>query len=541
MRKFVKRFLAVVLCVAMCFASVAVSVFAAPVVVPLLKFAASWVVEQIGDELMNTAWNNLQPETVLENKNKFIALLRKFAIENNMDYDTAHQWLADCCGEWDISFIDKYGDNASEMYNIMHEPVYQLCNNYIYQCDLSTLATLVTQTDEAAPSITDDGKVQVPVPALKDHIQTTNNWYFPKNTTNRISYRTESFYKTKSGQGLNGDLTLYTLDNGFCNAGAGYEREVWLCPFYTDGTNTYYGKEQLHIYIELGTDDDGNRCTFLKRELYNMYDDPSNPQQVPLTYTYFTKLYSPNFLLIELDFGLCYINSYTSRSDFLNRINGTVSSAAIRFSDDYVSLLNSGEKSISMLNRVYHFFWNTWSDHDSSCSHGSLDDVGYIFSNEMINFNYAVDTTKIPDNYYVTISNDSSTGDTIYNYTLVNPDTGQKDTIQNFITNNYTFTTTNEGDTNISGGNGSGGSLSGDITVDGKVDIGGKVDINVNVNGGNSGDINFPDTDLIENLPEVPQGFIDYLKKLFDFLPAPVLAILIGVIAAAGICRIWGR
>lgn len=174
----------------------------------------------------------------------------------------------------------------------------------------------------------------------------------------------------------------------------------------------------------------------------------------------------------------------------------------------------------------------------------------------MINFNYAVDTTKIPDNYYVTISNDSSTGDTIYNYTLVNPETGQKDTIQNYITNNYTFTTNNEGDTNISGGNNSGGGLGGDVTVSGnvevggKVDIDGKVDINVNVNSGGNGsgndisnDSEFEGNlnDYIQYIPEVSEGFIDYLKNFFSWLPPPVFGILMLGLIVSVWCRWRGR
>ncbi len=49
---------------------------------------------------------------------------------------------------------------------------------------------------------------------------------------------------------------------------------------------------------------------------------------------------------------------------------------------------------------------------------------------------YTIDTTKIPDNYYITVG-----GDTIYDYNITNPATGDTTTINNYITNNYTFIT----------------------------------------------------------------------------------------------------
>ena len=79
------------------------------------------------------------------------------------------------------------------------------------------------------------------------------------------------------------------------------------------------------------------------------------------------------------------------------------------------------------------------------------------------------------------------------------------------------------------------------MTVGGQIDVGGKVDVDLNVNVNGGGNVSLPDTDLVDNLPETPQGFIDYLKKLFDFLPVEVLGLLLAGIAAAVFCRIWGR
>ena len=205
------------------------------------------------------------------------------------------------------------------------------------------------------------------------------------------------------------------------------------------------------------------------------------------------------------------------------------------------------------------------SAHDSKCT--SNCDFGYYVSSFPLslvglsnvpagsvtnNTNVTLDPTKLPSGYNVVINNDNSSemGDTIYNYTIVNPETGQKDTIRNFVTNNYTFTTINNGDGDKDDNNS--GGMNGNITVGGKVEVGGRVDvgvdvnvsvpdININVNSGDGGSVSLPDIDIVENLPEAPQNFIDYLKMLFDFIPGQVLALIIAAVACAFFCRIWGR
>lgn len=74
-------------------------------------------------------------------------------------------------------------------------------------------------------------------------------------------------------------------------------------------------------------------------------------------------------------------------------------------------------------------------------------DWGFIVSDTPILMNGIgadIDTTKIPDNYYITVG-----GDTIYDYNITNPATGDSTTINNYITNNYIF--------NGNGGSGSEG------------------------------------------------------------------------------------
>lgn len=189
------------------------------------------------------------------------------------------------------------------------------------------------------------------------------------------------------------------------------------------------------------------------------------------------------------------------------------------------------------------------------------DDWGYIMSSEPFEL-YAnqsqIDYDQIPDNYTITIN-----GDTIYDYDITNPDTGDHGTVNYYITNNYTLPENgSKGDTKDDSGS---GTVSGNVTVGGKVDVSGKIeidtkpiDININVNGGGSGssgsgtgesigdyiDPGDVDTDIdkyLDKIPSVSKNFIDYLKDFFSWLPPDIYGLLILGLLVAIFCRISGR
>lgn len=154
-------------------------------------------------------------------------------------------------------------------------------------------------------------------------------------------------------------------------------------------------------------------------------------------------------------------------------------------------------------------------------------DFGFFVSKSpfgMGGFAADIDTQRIPDNYYITVG-----GDTIYDYTITNPSTGQGDTINNYVTNNYTFIDSGDG-------GGSGGSVGGNVTVGGQIDVSGSVDVdvNVNINGGAGGTGSLPDVDVDTNpLDEYLTSAIDdssgvrkFIGIFFDFCPPEILVLL---------------
>lgn len=187
------------------------------------------------------------------------------------------------------------------------------------------------------------------------------------------------------------------------------------------------------------------------------------------------------------------------------------------------------------------------------------DDYGFICSSkpfELFANQTGIDFQKIPDNYIITIN-----GDTIYNYPITDPSTGNSSTINNLIINNYIIPGKIDidepidppyirEDPNVI--------LSGNVEVNGNINISADpiqiktdpIDINVNVNSGSNGNAgNFidpgtVDTNLdhyLEQVPELSKGFVDYLKDFLAWLPPDIYGLIILGLIVVVWCRLAGR
>lgn len=198
---------------------------------------------------------------------------------------------------------------------------------------------------------------------------------------------------------------------------------------------------------------------------------------------------------------------------------------------------------------VYSFFYG---DSDLGIEKpdftGSVSDKNYNFGFELSTQRFHlgslssfIDGSRIPSNSYITI-----TGDSVYDYSITNNDTGDTTDFGSFVNNGYAWINTGSGTQN--NGSGNGGNVSGSVDLN----VSGSVDINVNVNGGGNGqnpnDYIDPssgvDTSLdnyLQYVPEVSKGFIDYLKDFFTWLPLPIYGLLILGLIVAIFCRLTGR
>ena len=383
---------------------------------------------------------------------------------------------------------------------------------------------------------------------LKKAVNTANNEYSPKSTGKYISYRTDEYY------GNNGEsnclLPLY--NGGFCG-----ERwsEVYLMPFYTDGEDRYYSEYQLHFYLERVDNENGDGwTTTFAVDWFSNFDDIDSKKGTKIIKEGMT---SPEYVVLSSTpdgYNRFFSYMYPFLSQFLERPHSG-SCSHIFYGPDTFRYYKSGDLSSWVESNLYNHFCYSYSNHDGSCLYGSSDDIGYYYSNTPIMFSYSnIDTEKIPDSYYITVN-----GDTIYDYSITNPDTGQSSTINEYITNNYTYITNNNpgGDGSGSGTTGGNVTVGGNIGVNGNVNVGGEVnvgvdvspiDINVNVSGnggaGESGgeppEIGGLD-DLVGYLPEKSPAISQYLKIFFDTLPPELLALILAGVAVAVIKLIFRR
>lgn len=345
--------------------------------------------------------------------------------------------------------------------------------------------------------------------------------YCPKNTKDFISWRTNIFNTTADY-----DMRIVFCRNGFF-CGDTWTNDVYLVPFYTDGLLTYYSAYQFHFYKELVKDDDGNYVSSLYCEYWNMLDE-LEPTTILITDKLLDYQYIDIVVPLDIRLNLKFYSTYTN---YLNR-NVTTSSniwdsmgtTTLDITDMFCIDTNSGVyTTVDTRNLgLTSCFRKSVEEHDAACEYSDKHDIGYYCHNKPIEKDFSsVDFTKISDEDTVTL-----TGGTVYDYTITNNE-GDTTTINNYITNNYTYPVT---DTGNSGGEGSGTGGAGDVNVN--------VDVDVN-NGANN---LLPDIDgYVNYLEQPPEGFMQFFEKIFAFLPSDVLMLLLGGISVAIGCRVLGR
>lgn len=546
--KFLQKVLSGLLCVCVFFTSFTLTAFAA---VPAWAVAiGEFLLEKIADYVIDN-WDFSVPTEQLELKAKFIADMRKYALANNFTEDQMLDYLGFLYADWDSSFIDTYGENAAEIWNTYHEVVYRLCAVY-FVTDIAELASLITAPDVKGYIMKDDGKVDIPASDLKDFITESKSQYFPRYALGKVSYRTDTRYDYLSSTISNPKYNMqmfYTFNDKFAGTGT---NEMYLVFFYTNGTDSYYSQIQLHFKMtvdEVWYSDRDEIETYNLRLDVGVWDMGSDLDPTWKEAYVFKEHSGCDYFLMQpwltdtSTIKIWHSKSFLDGYTLGGTCQGEISSS---FLGSYSStLINSGDitkNTLSRLNLNSHFTGNP-TEHNKTCTYGGKCDIGYYASTEPIEMrSYNIDIERIPDNYFVTIQ-----GDTLYDYSITNSETGQSDTINNYITNNYILPDLPEPDNSGTSG------VGGNVTVGGKVDIGGSVgvdinvsvpDININVNtsgGGNGGDVNIGDyvdtsgatsdiSGVISKLPQLSKGFTDYLRDFFTWLPPEIYGLVLLVL-----------
>lgn len=377
--------------------------------------------------------------------------------------------------------------------------------------------------------------VVVPSVDFKESVEESNTNTAPKGKDLfKQSFRTDKYIHSK--------LATYNITIWQDGQSALLE-DLYLYPFYTNVEgDTFYTNYQYHVYWV--SNDDANSDVAVCVDVYKYVDGfgyilQNDYSGILAEFTSYSKPFAIGCEYMGGDGKNFWLTYYHTAEDYSNTI---FSYRRRSLQDDVLTYYDIYGNELTEYNPEMCYFHFKYSDSQVA---PAPSDVGFICSTELISRQYTnIDTSKIPDNYYVTIS-----GDTIYDYSITNPETGESDTINNYITNNYTYITNNNG------GNGSGGTggSGGNVTVGGQIDVSGTVGVDVNVNINNNGnggvgdygdyiDDGGADVDvggILGKLPQLSKGFVDYLKGFFAWLPAEIysLIILILVISVWNVFR----
>lgn len=438
---------------------------------------------------------------------------------------------------------------------------------------------------------------ELPSDFFKDIVTEVETFYSPSGDLDRISWRSDTRWNSnKNSDVINYRFGRMTLAEDFKFLNKWYN--CYLLPFYFDGTDYYYGKNILYLYY--GTDENGS---FLKGEaplMARVYNTDTSSVSDPVT------------LVDNLSYGYLDVLPYCYRENYTTGLHFNWVSSYLGFnSNEYMGSSFRGSRPVSQssfgfgyfdyhyqtyvgsnpeINNFFYFVKSSdisysfsWNNYDIYMSdwypkfagregagitpaENNLD-YGFICSDTyfypQIGGYTDLDTEKIPANTTVTI-----TGDSIGDYTYTDNTTGDTTTINEYVTNNYTYPesggSSDSGDSGDSGSGGSGSSgdvnVGGNVNVSGNVNVGGQIDINtkpidinVNVNGGSSGSgssgtsegVQFDQDVSLNNyydwMNEQTSGFSSFMQQFFGWLPADVVILICAGFACVILARFLGR
>lgn len=394
-------------------------------------------------------------------------------------------------------------------------------------------------------TISEDNKPQVTGSGFKSIISDYSLRYAPMPTPSQYLFNYQSATGAKQTSGYYEFAPYAPLWRSGLGFGAdigskgGWKKDCYVLPYIYDDDvgSTYYYSGYWHFTIEV---DEFYKATYICDFVSLLGDEDST--QCHLTKSHEYRAYS-----LKVSSG-AWIQCFTSDTYYvqgslnMNSGQGTVVNAPAAKTTYAVS----GKLSDLVKNN----FGNMLRASTFTPSTNKTDDWGYIMSEtpfELFKDQTSIDFSRIPNNYTITIN-----GDTIYDYSITNPDTGDSTTIKKYIDDDYDFPQVPDVPDVPDPGDDSG--TGGKVEVSGKIDVSGKVDVdvNVNVNSGSSsnpdpGDYIDPgtvDTNLdhyLEQVPELSKGFIDYLKDFFAWLPDEIYGLIILGLVVMIFCRLAGR
>lgn len=394
-------------------------------------------------------------------------------------------------------------------------------------------------------TISEDNKPQVTGSGFKSIITDYSLMYAPMPTPSQYLYNYQSATGEKQTAGYHEFAPCAPLWRSGLGFGAdigskgGWKKDCYVLPYIYDDDvgSTYYYSGYWHFTIEV---DEFYKATYTCDFVSLLGDEDS-------TQFHLTKSHEYRAYALKVSSG-AWIQCFTSDTSYLQ--------GNLALNTSYATVVNAPAAKTTyavsgkLSDLVKNNFGNMLRATTFTPQTNTADDWGYIMSEtpfELFKDQTSIDFSRIPNNYTITIN-----GDTIYDYSITNPDTGDSTTIKKYIDDDYDFPQVPDVPDVPDPGDDSG--TGGKVEVSGKIDVSGKVgvDVNVNVNSGSSsnpdpGDYIDPgtvDTNLdhyLEQVPELSKGFIDYLKDFFAWLPDEIYGLIILGLVVMIFCRLAGR
>lgn len=397
-------------------------------------------------------------------------------------------------------------------------------------------------------TISEDNKPQVTGSGFKSVMTDYSLLYAPMPTPSQYLYNYQSATgKKETGYGFhqfNPYAPVFRYGKGYgadVGQASGWSNGCYILPYLFDDdlNGTYYSWGYWHFYHK--TEDN---IRYICADYISLADD-SDVTHFEQAWNMSEKGASYGLATFANYFALCSYNSDTlylqcSQSSLLQLSLGR---------DKFLAL---NGKITDLVSKSFTSFLQASTFTPQT---NTADDWGYIISEtpfELFMDQTAFDYNKIPDNYTITI-----TGDTIYDYSITNPDTGKSTTINKYINNNYTIPSDDGGGDDPSNPDspGSGGNVtvSGNVDVSGKIEIDTKpIDININVNGdsGYSGTGEVPAVKFDEDIglknyydwmQDQTTGFSGFMGSFFSWLPGDIVLMLCAGFALVILARFLGR
>ncbi len=423
-------------------------------------------------------------------------------------YSSEAYWYDDDTGTYYFFDPDESADLLSDYISAVHSGTSDEIDINDYDYTVKLVKDGNVSTVETVEDIPISGQT------FADIVERLNQQYAPAADTERVSFQNTYFANADYCEGNN----FNSFSNPFICDGelAGYNlsKAVYVVLYVVDSEGQLYVSPIHYTFNAVVENDDVN----LYATAENVYEKNliwENNKICSLTATPYLAMipaYSPASSGYT---SLSVLKPFSSYTDYLQLTQSHYINSFHLLDYDYFSAANGIQQVVTaaILSPCFyglHSCEGTSGDKYDLRSEYAPTDFGYFVSDEPIDcdgYFPDIDPSKIDPNATVTM-----TGGDVYEYTITSP-SGDTSTVNEYITNNYTYITNNYG-------NGSGGSGT----------TGGAYDYeNPNV------------AEALEQIPELSDSYVNYLERFFSWLPPEILGLLIGGIGIAIVCRLAGR